>query len=100
MTNDLNSAVSPRQANGQLHQAVSLDSRVAGELLAKIDNQTARLGVIGLGYVGLPLLDAFTHAGFSCMGFDVDPAKVESLNAGKSYIKHVPSSMVSWWLLE
>ena len=100
MTNDLNPAVSLSQANGQLHQAVFADSLVASELLAKIENQTARLGVIGLGYVGLPLLDAFTHAGFSCMGFDVDPAKVDSLNAGKSYIKHVPSSMVSWWLQE
>jgi len=100
VTNDLNPAVSLSQANGQLHQAVFAGSHVASELLAKIENQTARLGVIGLGYVGLPLLDAFTHAGFSCMGFDVDPAKVDSLNAGKSYIKHVPSSMVSWWLQE
>ncbi len=98
MTNDLNSAVSASQANGELQQDALAGNGVAAELLAKIKNQTARLGVIGLGYVGLPLLDAFTHAGFSCMGFDVDPDKVTSLNAGKSYIKHVPSSMVSGWL--
>ncbi len=98
MTNDLNTAVSASQANGELHQTTFEGSSAACELMAKIENQTARLGVIGLGYVGLPLLDAFTHAGFSCMGFDVDPAKVTSLNAGKSYIKHVPSSMVSGWL--
>lgn len=73
-------------------------SAVAAELMAKIENQTARIGVIGLGYVGLPLLDAFTHAGFSCIGFDIDRAKVDSLNAGQSYIKHVPSSIVRNWI--
>lgn len=88
------------QASEEVFEGGEPLSVAARELMQKIENQTARLGVIGLGYVGLPLLDAFTHAGFSCIGFDVDPAKVESLNSGKSYIKHVPSSMVSWWLQE
>lgn len=98
MINDSNSTVSPHQAHDQLRRAAFGQSPLATELLAKIEGQTARIGVIGLGYVGLPLLDAFTHAGFTCMGFDVDPSKVDSLNTGKSYIKHVPSSMVSGWL--
>jgi UDP-N-acetyl-D-glucosamine dehydrogenase len=47
------------------------------------------VGVIGLGYVGLPLVKTFLHAGFRVMGFDVDKNKVSSLNKAKSYIKHV-----------
>ena len=67
------------------------------ELIQAIKNKEFRVGVIGLGYVGLPLIDTFTNAGFSCTGFDVDANKVESLNAGKSYIKHVASEKVSSW---
>ncbi|MBX3448167.1 MAG: nucleotide sugar dehydrogenase [Planctomycetaceae bacterium] len=55
----------------------------------KIRNKEALIGVIGLGYVGLPLISAFANAGFRTMGFDVDNTKVEKLNAGKSYIKHI-----------
>ena len=66
--------------------------------LDRIDQTTAVVGVIGLGYVGLPLLHAFIDAGFSTMGFDVDNRKVDSLNAGESYIKHVPSDWISGWL--
>ncbi len=67
-------------------------------LEAAIKNKTARVGVIGLGYVGLPLIHAFTQSGFSCLGFDVDPRKVESLQAGRSYIKHIDSATVAQWL--
>ena len=56
------------------------------DLIAK---KQAVIGVIGLGYVGLPLVRAFTAAGFRCMGFDVDQTKVDKLNAGQSYIKHI-----------
>ena len=68
------------------------------ELLAKIQNQSARIGIIGLGYVGLPLIDAFVNAGFRCLGFDVDALKVERLLAGQSYIKHISSTNVQGWL--
>lgn len=59
-----------------------------------IDKRTARVGIMGMGYVGLPLMRTFCAAGFSCLGFDVDATKVEKLNAGKSYIKHIPSSLI------
>lgn len=68
------------------------------ELLSKINNQSARVGVIGLGYVGLPLIRAFIQAGFSVIGYDVDQSKVDSLQAGKSYIKHIPSSWLQEWM--
>ncbi|MCA9059975.1 MAG: nucleotide sugar dehydrogenase, partial [Planctomycetaceae bacterium] len=68
------------------------------ELERKIREKTAAIGVIGLGYVGLPLISAFTNAGFHCLGFDVDPFKVESLKAGRSYIKHLKSDIVADWI--
>jgi UDP-N-acetyl-D-glucosamine dehydrogenase len=66
-------------------------------LLEAIRDKRAVVGVIGLGYVGLPLIDAFQTKGFRCIGFDVDAWKVEQLNAGKSYIKHVGSDKVAKW---
>ncbi len=62
--------------------------------LSAINDRTARVGIIGMGYVGLPLMRTFCGAGFSCLGFDVDQAKVEKLNAGRSYIKHIPSALI------
>lgn len=61
-------------------------------LADKIQSKQALIGVIGLGYVGLPLISAFANAGFRTMGFDVDQTKVDKLNAGKSYIKHIDAS--------
>ena len=55
----------------------------------KIDRRTAKLGVVGLGYVGLPLAMLYSRAGFQLTGFDVDPAKVASLNEGRSYIQRI-----------
>ena len=57
----------------------------------KIRNKTARLGIIGLGYVGLPLALEFAKAGFPVIGIDVDRQKVASIREGKSYIPDVPS---------
>lgn len=62
--------------------------------------KTALVGVVGLGYVGLPLIDAFTRAGFATLGFDVDQQKVDRLKAGQSYIAHIPSSKIQTWLDE
>ncbi|MEP7453756.1 nucleotide sugar dehydrogenase [Phyllobacterium sp. SB3] len=59
------------------------------ELSNKIQTQEARAGVIGLGYVGLPLAITLANSGFRVTGFDVDPAKIVDLNAGKSYIEAV-----------
>jgi len=69
--------------------------------LAKaIDEQTAKLGVVGLGYVGLPLVQAFVRAGFEAIGFDVDVDKVSQLAAGESYIKHIPPDWIASWINE
>jgi len=54
----------------------------------KIENKSAIIGVVGLGYVGLPLMRAFWAAGFQTLGFDVDPRKIEQLKAGENYLKH------------
>ncbi len=59
------------------------------DLQTKIKDRSAAVGVIGLGYVGLPLAIQFVKAGFKTYGFDVDPEKVKYLEAGKSYIKHI-----------
>src|ERR1700722_11061391 len=78
-----------------------LSSRRASPMSNSLENairdKSALVGVIGLGYVGLPLINAFVSAGFRTLGFDVDQRKVDSLNAGASYIKHVDSKVVSKW---
>jgi UDP-N-acetyl-D-glucosamine dehydrogenase len=56
---------------------------------SKIRNKKARVGIIGLGYVGLPLARAFAAGGFPVLGFDIDPAKIEKLAHGESYIGHI-----------
>lgn len=63
-----------------------------------VRDKSAVVGVIGLGYVGLPLVRAFISAGFSTMGYDVDQAKVDRLLAGQSYIGHIPSSWIAEWI--
>jgi UDP-N-acetyl-D-glucosamine dehydrogenase len=65
------------------------------ELRDRIRNKQARIGIIGLGYVGLPLAVEFAKAGFEVTGFDVDVAKVSSINRGHSYIGDVPSEDVA-----
>jgi UDP-N-acetyl-D-glucosamine dehydrogenase len=64
-------------------------------LLQRIDDRAAVVGVLGLGYVGLPLARRFTEVGFRVLGFDNDPRKVERLTAGESYIEHVPDGAVA-----
>ena len=64
------------------------------ELLKSIQSNTAIIGIIGMGYVGLPLALTFADNGFMVVGFDVDPDKAESLNAGVSYISHIPSEKI------
>src|SRR5438128_1688864 len=74
-------AISPRAG-----EVESVEGRLA--------NRTANVGIIGLGYVGLPLALLFADAGFPVTGFDVDAQKVEKLSRGESYIYRVPSSEV------
>ncbi|KRA42076.1 UDP-N-acetyl-D-glucosamine dehydrogenase [Devosia sp. Root635] len=61
-------------------------SDLLASLQSTISNRTAKVGVIGLGYVGLPLAAAAARAGFPTLGFDVDPAKIDEIAAGRSYI--------------
>jgi UDP-N-acetyl-D-glucosamine dehydrogenase len=63
-------------------------------IIEKIRSKQATIGVIGLGYVGLPLVIEFCQAGFAVTGFDIDADKIASLKQGKSYIKHIDISML------
>jgi UDP-N-acetyl-D-glucosamine dehydrogenase len=68
---------------------VSGASESAAALKEKIESRTALVGIIGLGYVGLPLALTCAEKGFSVVGFDVDSAKIDALCAGRNYIKHL-----------
>lgn len=65
------------------------EPRALQQLLAKIENRTATIGILGLGYVGLPLLVRYAYAGFKVLGFDIDKSKVDKLNRGETYIAHI-----------
>ena len=64
-------------------------------LLDKVRRKTARVGIVGLGYVGLPLARAFADRGYPVLGFDTDPDKVARLGRGESYIKHIPAESLA-----
>jgi UDP-N-acetyl-D-glucosamine dehydrogenase len=64
------------------------------DLIQKISSREAVIGIIGLGYVGLPLLIEFSHAGFPTIGFDIDAGKLEKLFAGQTYIQHIPADTI------
>jgi len=81
---DTSEAVLPRP-----DRAPAVRGGVADTLLELIRTRQARVGVIGLGYVGLPLAVELAHAGFTVTGFDVDAAKADAINAGQSYIPDV-----------
>ncbi len=63
--------------------------------LKKLSDQTAVIGIIGLGYVGLPLMIRYAEVGYKVLGFDVVAEKVEKLNAGESYIEHISSEAIA-----
>ena len=65
------------------------------QLLQRISARSATVGVIGLGYVGLPLALVFEEAGFPVLGFDVDTEKPAALHRGESYIKHIGTERVA-----
>jgi UDP-N-acetyl-D-glucosamine dehydrogenase len=64
------------------------------ELLRKIATREAAVGIVGMGYVGLPLAVALAEEGFTVLGVDIDPRKVDALNAGDSYVEDVPSEVL------
>jgi len=63
-------------------------------LMKRIKSRTAVVGIIGMGYVGLPLAQTFRASGFPVVGFDIDSEKVKALMAGRSYIKHIPAATI------
>jgi len=64
------------------------------DLLQKIADRTIKVGVVGIGYVGLPLAVAFAQAGFQTLGIDLSDRKVNALNRGQSYIEDIPSTEI------
>lgn len=64
-------------------------------LLARLRAKQSRIGVIGLGYVGLPLCLSLAEAGVTVLGFDVDPKKPKAINEGRSYLKQFPSKRIA-----
>ena len=72
-------------------KAEPAETRKAGALRERIQQREAKIGIVGLGYVGLPLGMAFAEANFEVLGIDVDAKKVERIQKGESYIRHIPS---------
>ena len=64
-------------------------------LIEKLNNKSAIIGIVGLGYVGLPLVLRYTEVGYKVLGFDIDKVKVSSLNQGLSYIEHISSESIA-----
>ena len=64
-------------------------------LISKFKNRDARVAIIGLGYVGLPLAVNFAQAGYEVVGIDLDQRKVDAINRGESYIEDVPSETLA-----
>ncbi|MDO9384680.1 MAG: nucleotide sugar dehydrogenase [Hyphomicrobiaceae bacterium] len=65
------------------------------KLIERIEQKTAVIGIVGLGYVGLPLVLRFNEVGYRVVGFDIDEAKVDALKGGRSYIEHIPAARLA-----
>ena len=63
-------------------------------LIQKLNDKQAVIGIVGLGYVGLPLTIRYCEVGYKVIGFDIDPTKITVLKQGKSYIEHIPASSI------
>ncbi len=78
-----------------LASSVGAQSDILRRFQTRVQGRTARIGVVGMGYVGLPIALLFARKGFQTTGFDIDPAKIVSLRQGKTYIKHIPESEIA-----
>ncbi|MES3020072.1 MAG: nucleotide sugar dehydrogenase [Pseudomonadota bacterium] len=65
------------------------------QLISRLEDRSAVIGIVGLGYVGLPLMLRYAAVGFKVLGIDIDPAKVAKLNSGRSYIAHIGSDQIA-----
>lgn len=72
-----------------------IESSKQSDIIDRLETKTARIGVVGLGYVGLPLVLRYTEVGYKVIGFDIDSDKVAKLNSGETYIKHISSERLS-----
>ena len=68
---------------------------IQSELLEKLRSKQALIGIVGLGYVGLPLSLTYAEVGYRVLGFDIDQAKADAINQGISYIKHIDGERVA-----
>ncbi|MDZ7642087.1 MAG: NAD(P)-binding domain-containing protein [Desulfurivibrio sp.] len=71
-----------------------MDNPSLNSLINRFSTKQATIGIVGLGYVGLPLMLRYSGVGFRVLGIDIDSAKVDQLNAGQSYIEHIPADRV------
>jgi UDP-N-acetyl-D-glucosamine dehydrogenase len=71
------------------------ESNPLRQLVLKLEKRTAVIGIVGLGYVGLPLMLRYSNVGFKVLGFDIDPEKVGKLNRGQSYIEHISAKSIA-----
>ena len=63
--------------------------------IQKFADKTAKIGIVGLGYVGLPLMLRYVDIGYQVLGFDIDTNKGDKRNKGESYIEHIPSDKIA-----
>lgn len=70
-------------------------SAMAADFVRRAKKQDLTIGILGLGYVGLPLAEAFLNAGFRVLGFDIDETKINSIKAGKTYIQHIENKRIA-----
>lgn len=73
---------------------IDSDSSALNRLIFRLKSRTAVIGIVGLGYVGLPLMLRYSYAGFNVIGFDIDGTKVEKLNNGQTYIEHISEKSI------
>src|SRR5260370_27142419 len=74
---------------------LAVTNSLAEDLASRIERRTARIAIVGLGYVGLPLAETFAWGGYPVIGFDIDPDKIAKLRRGESYIGHICPERVS-----
>ncbi|MGL6253037.1 MAG: NAD(P)-binding domain-containing protein, partial [Billgrantia desiderata] len=68
---------------------------IKDRLIGRLESKDAVIGIVGLGYVGLPLMLRYSEIGYRVLGIDIDAGKVEKLNAGRSYIEHIASERIA-----
>lgn len=71
------------------------NDRILRSLIGRLQDKSAVIGIVGLGYVGLPLMLRYIEVGYRVIGFDIDPEKIEHLVAGRSYLKHIPAEAIA-----